>query len=185
MPSRREKGRSSAALPVLAQIDIAFRRENLVGVTLSGATTALCPVIAFATKTWGMLPDVAWYLQPQSAVIAGGLFVSASTVWRWMTTAYRSAAKAAAFVVLIVGALLFSNVPAIAYVVLVVIFAMNLVAGTCNLVLDQAGRKDQDRKKSPDRRSSRAKASETPTRLKVASPSRRRPPAQQSLEAVL
>lgn len=131
---------SSKALPVLSQIDVAFRKGNAVAILIA-SVIALAPAFAFGTKTWGMDPSIDWWNQPlQSAVVAGGFLFSVTTVWAWMRTAVGSGLKAAAFCAVLEGGMLWGNVPALSYIALGALVGINWIAVTSNLVLDHKAR---------------------------------------------
>jgi hypothetical protein len=78
------------------------------------------------------------YHQVGAYLVLGGLAYSAKTVFAWALRAFRDRVKAAGFVLLLEGVMITSHVPALPYVLLALLVAINGIATGCTLIADRA-----------------------------------------------
>jgi hypothetical protein len=107
-------------------------------------------------------------------LVLGGLAYSAKTVFAWARRAFNDRVKAAGFVLLLEGVMVTSHVPALPYVLLALLVAINGIATGCTLIADRApapravGRAARPRSAAPP---------PSTTTLRAAESKRRNPPA--------
>jgi len=121
----------------IAQIRHAVRSPGaaLLGATLGGIIPVAVYDLAHAREVvgWTDLPIFRSLGTPSMVLVLGGLLFSAKTVYQWATAAFADRAKAAGFVVMLEGTLLFSTNSVLAHVMLGYLVAINAIATACLL----------------------------------------------------
>lgn len=117
------------------------RRAACIGFVLGG----IIPALTFFVDRYEVDSNVALGKQVAAYLVAGGMAFSAKTVFDWARHAFHSALKAAAFVILIEGAMIFSALFALAVVALFALIVINGTATACNLVADWRSEQDEVR----------------------------------------
>jgi len=135
--------RTAKTMSVVDQIWYATRADNLLGTLLGCVLGGLVPLLSYVEAHH----DTSTYAPLRWALVGGGLVFSCATVWHWGSKAFESAYKAAGFVLLLEGAMVFSGVTWLGQVALGLLMAVNAIATGVALALQkwrpgrQAGRK--------------------------------------------
>jgi len=129
----------------IAQIRHAVRSPGaaLLGATLGGIIPVAVYDLAHAREvvSWTDLPIFRSLGTPSMVLVLGGLMFSAKTVYQWAAAAFADRAKAAGFVVMLEGTLLFSTNSTLAHVMLGYLVVINAIATACLLARrDQSDR---------------------------------------------
>lgn len=118
------------ASSVIDQIRVAFSISaigSVVGIVLGAAI----PVTTFMVAHY----EVKEFWSIYTGLVAGGLIFSAKNVFQWSRAAFRDPWKAAGFVALIEGAMIYSKIGWVNYLGLGILIAINAIASGANLVL--------------------------------------------------
>lgn len=118
------------ASSVIDQIRIAFS-VSAIGAVIGIVIGASIPLATYHTAhhEWKEFWSVF------SALICGGLLVSAKSVFLWSKDAFRDSWKAFGFVILIEGTMVFSHTTWLAYMCLGILMFINAVAAGAGLVI--------------------------------------------------
>lgn len=111
---------------IVGMVRQAARRENRLATAIGALFGGFVPIASFALVHGELGSD--WYLDPKSALVAGGLLYSAKTVVQWAQLAFRDRAKAYGFAVLVEGVMTFSATAWLAYTALALLVSINAVA---------------------------------------------------------
>ena len=140
-------------LGVVDQAIVAFERKNLFaslfGVWLGG----IVPFGIFMTAHYSVNKSITVSGHQVSGawlwiLVLAGLAYSATTVFKWGTSAFSSKAKSAGFVILLEGILTFSPEHGLAVAALVTMMLINAIATSCNLIAQRKeARQDASAKK--------------------------------------
>lgn len=121
---------------VLNQIQVTCsngnKRAAFIGFVLGG----IIPALTFFVDRYEIQHNVSLLAQIPAYLVLGGMFFSAKTVFDWARLAFHNTFKAAGFVVLLEGAMIFSGLLPLAVVALVVLVTINGTATACHLVTD-------------------------------------------------
>jgi len=146
-------------LGVVAQVRMAFQRQQLLATLLGGLLGGFVPAATFTVAHQEVLATVPLRHQPLALLVLGGLVYSAKTVYAWGRMAFASGAKALGFTLLIEGVMTCSSVEWLSYAALAYLIAINAIATGCILAL--AG---------SDHDGSRMAADDRPARIVIGAP---------------
>lgn len=122
-------------LSVVDQVWLACRKDN-ISATIGGFLLGgLVPLMSFMEAHYDL--KVEWWFDPKALLVLGGLIFSFYTVYHWGKKAFGSIFKAAGFVVLVEGTMVFSNIQWLAITALVFLITINGVATGIKLALDR------------------------------------------------
>jgi hypothetical protein len=137
-PARRaSQDRRNAPLGVVDQVTAAFRRRTILATVLGFALGGFVPLASYVVAHYEIDHEVALYQQIATLIVLGGLAYSAKTVYTWGKLAFRAPVKAAGFVVLVEGVMVFAHTQWLAIAALAYLMAINGLATGCNLSLDR------------------------------------------------
>lgn len=111
---------------IVAMVRQAAKRDNRLATAIGALFGGFVPIASFALVHGELGSD--WYLDPKSALVAGGLLYSAKTVVQWAQLAFRDKAKAIGFAVLVEGVMTFSATSWLSYAALALLVSINAVA---------------------------------------------------------
>ena len=129
--------RRTAPLGVVDQVTAAFRPRARLATILGFALGGFVPLASYVVAHHEIDPAVALYQQIATLLVLGGLLYSAKTVYAWGKLAFRAPLKAAGFVVLLEGVMVFAHTQWLALAALTYLIAINGLATGCNLALDR------------------------------------------------
>ena len=118
------------ARSVIDQIKIAFS-VSVIGAVIGIVIGASIPLATY----WTAHHEWKEFWSIFSALICGGLLVSAKSVFLWSKDAFRDSWKAFGFVVLIEGTMIFSHTTWLAYMCLGILMFINAIAAGAGLVI--------------------------------------------------
>jgi hypothetical protein len=121
------------ARSVIDQIRIAFS-VSAIGAVIGILIGASIPLATYHTAHY----EWKEFWSIFSALICGGLLVSAKSVFLWSKDAFRDSWKAFGFVVLIEGTMIFSNTTWLVYMCLGILMFINAIAAGAGLVIKPA-----------------------------------------------
>lgn len=147
---------------IVEQVRTAFARRNRLAALIGAALGAIVPLGTYMiahnelSGSWVML-----------ALVLAGLAYSATTVYQWGRSAFRSPMKAGAFAVLVEGIMTLSTQHWLSVVALVYLIAINATATGCTLALAQQATQSKEQAKA-ERAAARREARK-PAKLKAVS----------------
>lgn len=128
---------------ILDQVAVATKPANRLASFLGGILGGFVPAASYVVAHMEVGDHPAKW-----ALVAGGMIYSALTVFQWSRIAFKNAAKAFGFVVLLEGVAIFAGTLALSLSALSLLVAINALATAFNLVADRR-----------DARSAKAKSS--------------------------
>jgi hypothetical protein len=129
--------RSSAPPGVVDQVTAAFRPRARLATVLGFTLGGFVPLASYVVAHFEIDRAVPVYEQVATLLVLGGLLYSAKTVYAWGKLAFRAPVKAAGFVVLLEGVMVFAHTQWLALAALTYLMAINGLATGCNLALDR------------------------------------------------
>lgn len=125
--------REPRPLGVVAQVRVAFRRQNRLAAAIGAILGGTVPVASYQLAHSEVSRDAALWLQVPAWLVLGGLLYSAATVLRWGRLAFGSWIKSIGFAVLLEGVLLASRTPWLSVLALAILVGVNAVSTACRL----------------------------------------------------
>jgi VIT1/CCC1 family predicted Fe2+/Mn2+ transporter len=129
--------RCDSPLGVVDQVSASLRPRARLATLLGFALGGFVPLASYVVAHSEIDPAVSLYAQVTTLLVLGGLLYSAKTVYAWGKLAFRAPAKAAGFVVLLEGVMVFAHTQWLSIAALAYLMAINGLATGCNLALDR------------------------------------------------
>jgi hypothetical protein len=120
---------------VIDQVRIAFQKNNRIAAFLGFFLGGFVPILTYSVAHFDMF--VSAYYIPQ-IIVCGGLFYSAFTVFEWGNAAFRNFIKAAGFLLLIEGTMIFSHLLWLNITALFFLVMINGIATGVNLAIQSS-----------------------------------------------
>ncbi len=129
----------SRPMGVVQRVKLAFHPKSRLAACIGLLFGGIIPVFSFElVHGRDSAPD--WRTAVCLALVAGGLVVSAKTVYEWAKLTYSDTGKAAGLVVILEGVMLVSDIPWTQYAALGFLVLVNSTAAACQLALAPRGR---------------------------------------------
>lgn len=132
-PSGTRRRVDLASMGVVGQVRVAFSAEHRLAATVGAVFGGFVPVAAYVMSHREVPTLAGWRLAVAVAIVAGGLVVSARTVYAWAAAAFADRVKAVGFTVLVEGVLTFAQHDALSLSALALVVVVNGVAAGCRL----------------------------------------------------
>ncbi len=117
---------------VMVSVTTAFQRKNRRAAIWGFAVGGWAPIASYYIAHTEIKGD---YYQPLSLLVLGALLFSVITVFEWCKAAVNSAIKAAGFVVLLEGVMVFSKIEWLGVSALALLILTNGIQSACNLAI--------------------------------------------------
>jgi VIT1/CCC1 family predicted Fe2+/Mn2+ transporter len=121
---------------IIGQVKTGFHAQNRLATSAGFLIGGFIPLATFLVAHFEVKATSPLWEQMPTALVLGGLFFSAKTVFDWARLAFKHPVKALGFVLLMEGVMTFSQNFALSVAALAYLIVINGIATGCNLVLD-------------------------------------------------